>query len=119
MTGKSRAADRQTNGSNRGRRRFIEGIAAAGAVAAFGLPTLGESLGTEPAVLTGDHFNLVIDLLPVNFTGRRVMATAVNGSTPGPILRWMEGDTVTIPVPNRLPPPASISCPRLRFPPTC
>jgi hypothetical protein len=35
MSGKSRAASRQRNTINRGRRRFIEGIAAAGAVAAF------------------------------------------------------------------------------------
>src|SRR5260370_23435348 len=103
MSGKSRAADRQTSGINRGRRRFIEGIAAAGAVAAFGLPTLGESLGTEPAVLTGHYFNLVIDLLPVNFTGRRVMATAVNGTTPGPILRWREGETVATTLTHPLP----------------
>jgi CopA family copper-resistance protein len=116
MSGKSRAASRQRNTINRGRRRFIEGIAAAGAVAAFGLPTLGESLGTEPAVLTGDHFNLVIDWLPVNFTGRRVMATAVNGSVPGPILRWREGDTVTIAVTNRLPTPTSIHWHGMRIP---
>lgn len=116
MSGKGQAANRQTSGINRGRRRFIEGIAAAGAVAAFGLPTLGESLGTEPAVLTGDHFNLVIDWLPVNFTGRRVMATAVNGSVPGPILRWREGDTVTIAVTNRLPTPTSIHWHGMRIP---
>jgi CopA family copper-resistance protein len=116
MSGKSRAATRQRNTINRGRRRFIEGIAAAGAVAAFGLPTLGESLGTQPAVLTGDRFDLVIDLLPVNFTGRRVMATAVNGSVPGPILRWREGDTVTIAVTNRLPTPTSIHWHGMRIP---
>jgi FtsP/CotA-like multicopper oxidase with cupredoxin domain len=116
MSGKSQAANRQTNGINRGRRRFIEGIAAAGAVAAFGLPTLGESLGTQPAVLTGDRFDLVIDPLPVNFTGRRVMATAVNGSTPGPTLRWREGDTVTIAVTNRLPTPTSIHWHGMRIP---
>jgi CopA family copper-resistance protein len=116
MPGKSRAVHRQTSGINRGRRRFIEGIAAAGAVAAFGLPTLGESLGTEPAVLTGDHFNLVIDWLPVNFTGRRVMATGVNGSVPGPTLRWREGDTVTLAVTNRLPMPTSIHWHGIRCP---
>jgi len=49
MSGKSRAASRQRNTINRGRRRFIEGIAAAGAVAAFGLPTFSASPGTEPA----------------------------------------------------------------------
>src|SRR6267143_450966 len=116
MSGKSQAANRQTNGINRGRRRFIEGIAAAGAVAAFGLPTLGESLGTQPAWLTGDRFDLVIDPLPVNFTGRRVMTTAVNGSVPGPILRWREGDTVAIAVTNRLPTPTSIHWHGMRIP---
>jgi CopA family copper-resistance protein len=116
MSGKSQAANRQTNGINRGRRRFIEGIAAAGAVAAFGLPTLGDSLSTQPAVLTGDRFDLVIDPLPVNFTGRRVMAAAVNGSTPGPTLRWREGDTVTIAVTNRLPTPTSIHWHGMRIP---
>jgi CopA family copper-resistance protein len=116
MSGKSQAANRQTNGINRGRRRFIEGIAAAGAVAALGLPTLGDSLGTQPSVLTGGRFDLVVDPLQVNFTGRRVMATAVNGSTPGPTLRWREGDTVTIAVTNRLPTPTSIHWHGLRIP---
>jgi len=116
MSGKSQAANRQTNGINRGRRRFIEGIAAAGAVAAFGLPTFSESPGTEPAVLTGNHFDLVIDSLPVNFTGRRVVATTVNGSAPGPILRWREGDTVTLAVTNRLPVPTSIHWHGIRCP---
>ncbi len=116
MSGKSRAASRQRNTINRGRRRFIEGIAAAGAVAAFGLPTFSESPGTEPAVLTGNHFDLVIDSLPVNFTGRRVVATTVNGSAPGPILRWREGDTVTLAVTNRLPVPTSIHWHGIRCP---
>jgi hypothetical protein len=38
MAGKRRAAHRQTSGINQGRHRFIEGIAAAGAVAAFVQP---------------------------------------------------------------------------------
>jgi hypothetical protein len=41
--------------------------------------------------------------MAVNFTGRRSVTTAVNGSVPGPILRWREGDTVTLAVTNRLP----------------
>lgn len=48
MAGKRRSATRRAGEINRGRRRFIEGIAAAGAVAAFGLPTFGDSPGTEP-----------------------------------------------------------------------
>jgi hypothetical protein len=90
MSGKSRVGSRQRNTINRGRRRFIEGIAAAGAVAAFGLANFGESSGTAAAVLRGDRFDLVIDSLPVNFTGRRVLGTALNGSVPGPILLDLE-----------------------------
>ncbi len=38
----------------------------------------------------------------VNFTGKPVIATTINGMLPGPTLRWREGDTVTIRVTNRL-----------------
>jgi FtsP/CotA-like multicopper oxidase with cupredoxin domain len=41
-------------------------------------------------------------IIAVNFTGRHRLATAVNGSVPGPTLRWREGDTVTLLVTNRL-----------------
>ena len=44
----------------------------------------------------------VIDELPVNFTGARRTAVAINGQVPGPTLRFREGDTVTIRVTNRL-----------------
>src|SRR3546814_16145079 len=40
--------------------------------------------------------------LPVNFTGKRRIATAVNGSVPAPVLRLREGDTVTLRVRNGL-----------------
>ena len=121
MPGKNRAANRQTSRINHGRRRFVQGIAAAGVVATLSRPTFseslgGETLGAEQAVLTGDRFDLVIDSLAVNFTGRRVMATAVNGSVPGPILRWREGDTVTLAVTNRLPVPTSIHWHGIRCP---
>ena len=39
---------------------------------------------------------------PVNFTGNTRMATTINGSIPGPTLRWREGDTVTLRVTNNL-----------------
>src|SRR6201987_2426830 len=76
----------------------------------------GAAWTDRQAVLTGDHFDLVIDWLPVNITGRRVRATAVNGSMPGPILKWREGDTVTLAVHNRLPVPTSIHWHGLRSP---
>ncbi len=65
------------------------------------------ALGTA-AVLTGTEFDLTIAETAVNFTGRSRRATTINGSIPGPTLRWREGDTVTIRVHNRLPVDTSI-----------
>jgi CopA family copper-resistance protein len=44
------------------------------------------------------------------------LATGVNGSVPAPILRWREGDTVTLAVTNRLPEPSSIHWHGVRVP---
>lgn len=101
------------------RRRFVQGLAAAGAVAAFdpgGWAALAEREPKTPPILAGKHFDLVIDYLPVNFTGHRAVATAVNGSVPGPTLRWQEGDTVTLAVTNRLKAPSSIHWHAIRLP---
>src|SRR5437868_13560921 len=81
------------------RRRFVQGVAAGAALAMYesaGWPVYGEPAPYNPVTLTGQDFNLTVDSLPVNFTGRRALATAVNGTMPGPILRWREGDTVTL-----------------------
>lgn len=56
----------------------------------------------EPPVLTGKNFELNIGYQSVNFTGRERIATTVNNSLPAPILRWREGDTVTLNVKNSL-----------------
>jgi len=53
-------------------------------------------------VLTGNDFDLFIGEVPVNITGAARTAMTINGSLPGPILRWREGDTVTLRVRNRL-----------------
>ena len=89
------------------RRRFVQGLAAGGVLGAMPLGQLaygqGASSGnSDVPVLRGTTFNLTIDRLPVNFTGVPRMATAINGTLPGPTLRWKEGDTVTINVTNRL-----------------
>jgi FtsP/CotA-like multicopper oxidase with cupredoxin domain len=55
---------------------------------------------SSPPVLSGNHFDLVVEQMVVNFTGCAAVATAVNGSVPAPLLRWREGDTVTIAVTN-------------------
>lgn len=54
------------------------------------------------AVLSGTEFALDIAETPVNYTGTPRLATTVNGLLPGPVLRWREGDTVTLRVRNRL-----------------
>jgi len=91
------------------RRRFIQGLAAGG-LALGALPWLGAAaarapaataLGTAP-VLTGTEFDLTIAETAVNITGKPRMATTINGTMPGPTLRFREGDIVTIRVTNRL-----------------
>jgi CopA family copper-resistance protein len=102
------------------RRRFVQGLAVGGAVAALdwgGRQAFGETGQQQTlATLTGKNFELTIDSLPVNFTGRHSVATAVNGSVPGPILKWREGDTVTVAVTNRLKVPTSIHWHAIRLP---
>jgi CopA family copper-resistance protein len=101
------------------RRRFVQGVLAGGAIAAFGLwrwPAFAEPVRSSPPTLAGTHFDLVIEETPVNFTGRNRIATAINGYVPGPLLRWREGDTVTISVANRLKQPTSIHWHGIRSP---
>ena len=101
------------------RRQFVQGMASAGALAAFGgnsLLALSESAERKPTELSGTHFELTLDTLPVNFTGRSTTAIGVNGSSPGPTLRWREGDTITIAVTNRLKEPGSIHWHGMRIP---
>lgn len=88
-----------------GRRRFVQGLSATTALAVLGGRAIAAGAaitGGGPAELSGTEFNLEIAALPVRFTGQRRMATAVNGSVPGPTLRMREGDTVTLHVTNRL-----------------
>ena len=90
-------------GANIPRRRFVQGLAAGGAVAARGLrPQPAHARQPSIPVLTGSHFDLSIGRSPADFTGRPRMATTVNGSLPGPVLRFREGETVTLRVANRL-----------------
>jgi CopA family copper-resistance protein len=62
----------------------------------------------KPKYLSGTNFDLDIDYMPVNFTGKNRQATAINGSLPAPILRWKEGDRVTLNVRNNMPVDSSI-----------
>jgi FtsP/CotA-like multicopper oxidase with cupredoxin domain len=86
------------------RRQFVEGLAL-GALAGA-LPAARGASGA--AVLSGTQMRLEIAPLEVRFTGERRIATAVNGQVPGPLLRWREGDSVTVQVTNRLRVPTSL-----------
>jgi FtsP/CotA-like multicopper oxidase with cupredoxin domain len=83
------------------RRGFLAGAGA-------GLFVLGSSRNPSwaqsapRAVLSGTQFDLQIGEMPVNFTGKPRIGTVVNGQIPAPLLRWREGDTITLRVANRL-----------------
>ncbi|MHA6476378.1 copper resistance system multicopper oxidase [Stutzerimonas sp. KH-1] len=97
--------------ANQSRRTFVKSLAAGGAVAGLGLwrqPVWALTSPGQPTVLSGTEFDLTIDSMSVDFTGKRRTAMAINGSIPGPLLRWREGDTVTLRVRNRLPQDTSI-----------
>jgi CopA family copper-resistance protein len=53
-------------------------------------------------VLRGTEFDLRIGETAMNLTGTPRTALTINGSLPGPTLRWKEGDTVTLRVANAL-----------------
>ncbi|MBO0366778.1 copper resistance system multicopper oxidase [Pseudomonas putida] len=87
------------------RRSFVKGLAATGILGGLGMwraPVWAVTSPGQPNVLSGTDFDLYIGELPVNITGAARTAMAINGSVPGPILRWREGDTVTLRVRNRL-----------------
>lgn len=86
------------------RRRFVQGLAGGGALAALGgwRSALAVPAPASAAELRGTEFHLEIGETPVNFTGAARIGTTVNGQLPAPLLRWREGDTVTLHVTNRL-----------------
>ncbi len=88
------------------RRTFVRGVAAAGAGASLGL-LRGTAWAQPPAlrdssVLSGASFDLRIGESTANVTGVGRMAQTINGSMPGPLLRWREGEPVTVRVANTL-----------------
>lgn len=90
------------------RRRFVTGVVAGSAAVGMGItPQLVTAKQTaqpqhSPKTLKGRVFDISIDYQPVNFTGRQRIATTIGGSLPGSILRWQEGERVTLRVTNNL-----------------
>lgn len=93
------------------RRNFIKGITAAGLVGGLGLRTFDALSAVslmQSRTLTGTDFDLFIGETPLNITGKTRYAKTINAGLPGPLLRWKEGDTVTLRVKNRLSEPTSV-----------
>lgn len=91
--------------SNPSRRTFVKGLAAGSLLGGLGLwrtPVWALNAPGQSHELSGSDFELFIGETPVNFTGSPRTAMTINGSLPGPLLRWREGDTVTLRVRNRL-----------------
>lgn len=92
--------------ADQSRRRFVLG--ASSLVALSTLPLSGQVFADTPRptngpqTLTGNQFDLSIGFQKVNFTGKQRIATTVNQSLPAPVLRWKEGERVTLRVTNTL-----------------
>jgi CopA family copper-resistance protein len=88
------------------RRAFVKGLAMGGVVAGLGLwrgAAFAQGVPRRATeTLTGTTFDLDLLETLVNFTGAPRFAHTVNGALPAPVLRWKEGDTVTLRVSNRL-----------------
>jgi CopA family copper-resistance protein len=93
----------------------MRGAAAAGALSLVPWP-LRHALAAPAPVLSGTEFQLEIGAVPLTINGREAIATGVNGQVPAPILRWRQGDTLTLAVTNRLSAPSSIHWHGIRAP---
>ena len=95
------------------RRKFLEVCAVGSGVAvlsnalpAWARPATRGNFGT-PAE-TASTFDLTVDRFPVIVDGRTTHAVGVNGMFPAPLLRFREGEHITLNVHNRLPEDTSI-----------
>ena len=89
------------------RRRFLSAAGAAGLATAFAriAPAYAQASrgpGSEMRVGGERVGDLVIDRTSIEVDGRLGSAITINGTVPGPILRFREGETVTLRVTNRL-----------------
>src|SRR5260370_9869587 len=99
------------------RRRFVRDVAAAGALslAPWPLRTVLAAPRRAP-VLSGTEFARPTEPVRLTIEGSQATAPGVNGKVPAPILRWREGDTLTLAVTNRLSEPSSIHWHGIRAP---
>ncbi|MEQ8165010.1 MAG: multicopper oxidase domain-containing protein, partial [Alphaproteobacteria bacterium] len=92
------------------RRQFLDNATLLGAGTALSalLPPWARSAASPArspaggAVLSGQEFDLEIAPTTVEIDGQPGRAITVNGQLPAPLLRWREGDDITLRVTNRL-----------------
>lgn len=94
------------------RRDFLKVMGAATFVTGFGASLPLPSWAQTSQVKADHHgldviqaqklFDLDMDYAPFTLDGKRGRATAINGTVPGPILRWREGDRVKLNVTNSM-----------------
>jgi CopA family copper-resistance protein len=80
------------------RRSFVQGLGSGALLLGAG----AQAQSGPASTLSGTQFELSVDEMAVNFTGAPRRATAINGQVPGPLLRWRQGDEITLRVTNRL-----------------
>ena len=92
-----------------GRRRFLQSAAALGLLEVFrslapAYAQSGRGLGPGGELRVGGSnvADLVIARTPIEIRGRQTSAVTINGTVPGPMLRFKEGETATLRVTNRL-----------------
>lgn len=103
--------NRNSANVNQPRRRFVQGVALGAVATGLGLipqAIFAASQQRGPQELKGTVFDLSIGEQTVNITGTSKPATTVNGSLPAPVLRFKEGDDITLNVKNTLPVDSSI-----------
>lgn len=106
------------------RRRFVLGLSAGTALMGVGLSVNAKpssetmrKILAGPVTLKGSTFDLTYSPTKINLTGNERIATAINNSVPAPVLRWKEGDTVTLNVTNNMAEDTSIHWHGIILPP--
>ena len=89
------------------RRHFLKKSAFAFAGAGFQsvLPAWAQSARSTlslPGMLAGNEFSLQVEQAKADVAGKRAPLITLNGQFPAPLLRWQEGDDLTIRVSNHL-----------------
>jgi len=99
------------------RRRFVTGLGAG--CTAVALPCPSRALTLPPGQIppdTGTVWNLTVGQKRITIDNKTLDAPCVNETVPGPILRWKEGDTITLNITNTLNEHTSIHWHGIRLP---